>query len=94
MLLRALADAGFYDQDARTGMYAPSVRILLAAEWIGEQLFSEKSLLSLMELGAKSAWLITLAVSANGTPQSRESASSGPASSGSRNRLDRPPKAA
>lgn len=49
VLLRALADAGFYDQDARTGMYAPSVRILLAAEWIGDQLFSDKSLLSLME---------------------------------------------
>ncbi|MBK6007298.1 helix-turn-helix domain-containing protein [Ramlibacter ginsenosidimutans] len=49
VLLRALADAGFYDQDARTGMYAPSVRILLATEWIGEQLFSEKSLLRLME---------------------------------------------
>lgn len=49
VLLRALADAGFYDQDPRTGMYAPSVRILLAAEWIGEQLFSDKSLLGLME---------------------------------------------
>ncbi|MBC5781483.1 helix-turn-helix domain-containing protein [Ramlibacter sp. USB13] len=49
VLLRSLADAGFYDQDARTGMYSPSVRILLAAEWIGDQLFSDKSLLDLME---------------------------------------------
>ncbi len=49
VLLRALADAGFYDQDPRTGMYAPSVRILLAAEWIGEHLFSDHSLLGLME---------------------------------------------
>ena len=49
VLLRSLADAGFYDHDARTGMYSPSVRILLAAEWIGEQLLSEKSLLGLME---------------------------------------------
>ena len=29
--------AGFHDHDARTGMYSPSVRILLAAESIGEQ---------------------------------------------------------
>jgi DNA-binding IclR family transcriptional regulator len=49
MLLRELADAGFYDHDPRTGMYAPSVRILLAAEWIGDELFSEQSLLRLME---------------------------------------------
>lgn len=49
VLLRSLADAGFYDHDDRTGMYAPSVRILLAAEWIGDQLFSERSLLRLME---------------------------------------------
>jgi DNA-binding IclR family transcriptional regulator len=38
-----------FDHDARTGMFAPSVRIVLAAEWIGEQLFSEQSLLRLME---------------------------------------------
>ncbi|TFZ02692.1 ArsR family transcriptional regulator [Ramlibacter henchirensis] len=49
MLLSALAEAGYYDHDPRTAMYAPSVRILLAAEWIGEQLFSEQSLLRLME---------------------------------------------
>jgi DNA-binding IclR family transcriptional regulator len=49
VLLRALTNAGYFDHDARTGMYMPSVRILLAAEWIGEQLFSEQSLLRLME---------------------------------------------
>ena len=49
MLLAALAEAGYYDHDERTGMYVPSVRILLSAEWIGEQLFSEQSLLRLME---------------------------------------------
>lgn len=49
MLLRTLAEEGYYDHDPRTGMYAPSVRILLAAEWIGEQLYSEQSLLRLME---------------------------------------------
>lgn len=49
MLLRALADTGYFDHDARTGMYVPSVRVLLATEWIGEQLFSEQSLLRLME---------------------------------------------
>lgn len=49
VLLRDLAEAGYYDHDERSGMYAPSVRVLLAAEWIGEQLFSEQSLLRLME---------------------------------------------
>ena len=49
MLLASLAEAGYYDHDPRSGMYLPSVRILLAAEWIGEQLFSEQSLLRLME---------------------------------------------
>lgn len=49
VLLRSLTDAGFYDHDARTGMYVPSVRVLLAVEWIGEHLFSEQSLLRLME---------------------------------------------
>ena len=49
MLLRTLAEEGYYDHDLRTGMYAPSVGILLAAEWIGEQLLSEQGLLRLME---------------------------------------------
>lgn len=49
VLLRALADSGYFDHDPRTGMYMPSVRVLLSTEWIGEQLFSEQSLLRLME---------------------------------------------
>lgn len=49
MLLRALVAAGYYDHDTRTGMFAPSVRILLATGWVGEHLFSEMSLLGLME---------------------------------------------
>ena len=49
VLLRGMVDAGYYDHDPRTGMYSPSVRILLAVEWIGEQLFSEQSLLRLMD---------------------------------------------
>ena len=49
VLLRALATAGYYDQDPRTGMYTPNVRNLLAVEWIGEHMFSEQSLLRLME---------------------------------------------
>lgn len=49
MLLRALADAGYYDHDPRTGMYSPSLRIHMAAEWIGNQLFSERSMLRLMQ---------------------------------------------
>lgn len=49
VLLRSLLEAGYYDHDARTGMYSPSVRILLAAEWIGDQLFSEHSLTRLMQ---------------------------------------------
>lgn len=49
VLLRSLADAGFYDHDVRTGMYLPSVRVLLAVEWLGEHMFSEQSLLRLME---------------------------------------------
>lgn len=49
MLLQSLTLDGYYDHDTRTGMYSPSVRILLAAEWIGDQLFSEQSLLRLME---------------------------------------------
>jgi IclR family KDG regulon transcriptional repressor len=49
VLLRALTDAGYFDQEPLTGRYMPSVRVLLSVEWIGEQLFSEQRLLSLME---------------------------------------------
>ena len=49
VLLNALADAGYFDRDPQTGRFAPNVRVLLATEWIGEQLFSERSLLRLMD---------------------------------------------
>ena len=49
VLLRTLADAGYFDHDARTGMYIPGMRLLLATEWIGEQMLSERSLLRLMQ---------------------------------------------
>ncbi len=49
VLLNALADAGYFDRDPHTGRFAPSIRVLLATEWIGEQLFSERSLLRLMD---------------------------------------------
>ncbi len=49
VLLNALVHAGYFDRDPLTGRFAPNVRVLLAVEWIGEQLFSERSLLRLME---------------------------------------------
>jgi DNA-binding IclR family transcriptional regulator len=49
VLLRSLKDAGFFDHDLRTGMYSPNVRLSLATAWIEEQLYSERSLLQMME---------------------------------------------
>lgn len=49
VLLKGLADTGYFDHDARTGMYAPNVRISLATAWIQEHLYSEHNLLQLME---------------------------------------------
>lgn len=49
VLLRGLCDTGFFDHDARTGLYAPNVRIALATAWIQEHLYSEHNLLRLME---------------------------------------------
>lgn len=49
VLLKGLADTGFFDHDARTGHYAPNVRIALATAWIQEHLYSEHNLLRLME---------------------------------------------
>jgi DNA-binding IclR family transcriptional regulator len=49
VLLRGLAETGYFDHDARTGMYAPNVRIALAAAWLQEHLYSEHNLLRLME---------------------------------------------
>lgn len=49
VLLKGLADTGYFDHDARTGLYAPNVRILLATAWLQEHLYSEHNLLRLME---------------------------------------------
>ncbi|UUZ62161.1 helix-turn-helix domain-containing protein [Polaromonas sp. P1-6] len=49
VLLKGLAETGYFDHDARTGMYAPSVRIALASAWVQEHLYSEHNLFRLME---------------------------------------------
>lgn len=49
VLMRSLCDSGYFDHEPRTGMYVPNVRLALATAWIGEHLFSEQSLLRLME---------------------------------------------
>lgn len=49
VLMRSLAESGHFDHEPRTGMYVPNVRIALATGWIEEHLFSEQSLLRLME---------------------------------------------
>jgi DNA-binding IclR family transcriptional regulator len=49
VLLKGLAETGYFDHDPRTGMYAPNVRISLATAWIQEHLYSEHNLLRLME---------------------------------------------
>ena len=49
VLLRSLADAGYLDYDRASGLYVPSIRVALATAWVQRQLFSERSLLKLME---------------------------------------------
>lgn len=49
ILLKSLSESGYFDHDERTGMYSPNIRLALATAWIGEELFSESSLLQLME---------------------------------------------
>lgn len=49
VLLKSLKESGYFDHDLRTGMYIPNVRLTLATAWIEEQLYSEQSLLRLME---------------------------------------------
>ena len=49
VLLKGLAETGYFDHDARTGLYAPNVRILLATAWLQEHVYSEHNLLHLME---------------------------------------------
>jgi len=49
VLLKSLTATGYFDHEARTGMYVPNVRLTLATAWIEESLFSEQGLLRLME---------------------------------------------
>ena len=49
VLLRSLADSGFFDHDARSGLYMPNVRLALATAWVQEHLYSDYNLLRLME---------------------------------------------
>lgn len=49
VLLKSMKDSGYFDHDLRTGMYMPNVRLALATAWIEEQLYTEQSLLRMME---------------------------------------------
>ena len=49
VLLKGLSDTGYFDHDPRTGQYLPNVRIALATGWLEENVYSERSLLQLME---------------------------------------------
>lgn len=49
VLMKSLSESGYFDYEARTGMYVPNVRMSLATSWIQEHLYSEQSLLRLME---------------------------------------------
>lgn len=49
VLMRCLTELGYFDHDARTGMYVPNLRVALATAWIHEDMYSTHSLLRLME---------------------------------------------
>lgn len=49
VLLRSLKESGHFDHDPRTGLYSPNIRLALTTSWIEEQLYSEQSLLRMME---------------------------------------------
>ncbi len=49
VLMKNLLESGYFDHEPRTGMYVPNVRLALATAWISDHLFSEQSLLRLME---------------------------------------------
>ncbi len=49
VLLKGLADTGYFDHDLRTGLYSPNVPIALATAWVQEHLYSDHNLLHLME---------------------------------------------
>lgn len=49
VLLRSLKESGHFDHDPRTGLYSPNIRLALTTAWIEEQLYTEQSLLRMME---------------------------------------------
>ena len=49
MLLRSLKESGHFDHDPRTGLYSPNIRLALTTAWIEDQLYTEQSLLRMME---------------------------------------------
>lgn len=49
VLLKGLAQAGYFDHDARTGLYEPHVRLALITAWIEQRVFSEQGLLRMMQ---------------------------------------------
>lgn len=50
VLLRSLKESGHFDHDPRTGLYSPNIRLALTTAWIEEQLYTEQSLLRMMEM--------------------------------------------
>ena len=49
VLLNCLVEAGYFEHDRRTGLFAPNARVALATAWMQDHLYSEHSLLRLME---------------------------------------------
>jgi DNA-binding IclR family transcriptional regulator len=49
VLLKGLAESGYFDHDSRTRLYTPNVRISMATAWVQEHMYSEHNLLRLME---------------------------------------------
>lgn len=49
VLLRSLKESGHFDHDPRTGLYSPNIRLALSTAWIEEQLYTEQSLLRMMQ---------------------------------------------
>lgn len=49
VLLKGLGQAGYFDHDPRTGLYEPNVRLSLITSWIEQRVFSEQSLLRMMQ---------------------------------------------
>ncbi len=49
VLLRSLKESGHFDHDPRTGLYSPNIRLALTTAWIEDQLYTEQSLLRMMQ---------------------------------------------